>query len=231
MPRILAVFFLMLLFRTSGISQPADDGSKPTITLISRYDIDIDYNNFFKFFGGEVLGIAPDELTYTETVLPNGNRKRFSMRLTENGSDVWFSIESDTLAKSFTHFPGENIKEFDRAGLEFVARMRGFLTCRDSCDHFLQGAFRIAETEILAIFSEHATLEIPDEGDATIRGTPLKIVAAHTRNAKTADPYIIGDILAEARDGHVIYPYVAAHLFEKNIRIKLYLKSFTVEHH
>lgn len=230
MSRLSRLFFVFFLLYYPCRTQPADTGPEPTVTLVSRYSIDIDYNNFFKFFGGEVLGIAPDELVYTETLLPNGDGKRFSMRLTENGKDIWFSVESDTLVESFTHLPGENRKVFDRPALEFVDQMRHFLMCRDSCGNFLQGSFSIAETRILAMLSERELSEIPDEQDIAIRGTPIRMVAAHTRNSATADPYIIGDILVEMRDGHIIYPYIAAHLFEKNIKIKLYLKSFTVEY-
>jgi len=230
MPRASAILFFLVVCATIGSAQPAPNDANPTITLTSRYSIDIDYHNFFKFFGGEILGIAPDELVYTETILPNGDRKQFSMRLTENGNGTWFLIDSDTLIESFTHLPGEEKKAFDAAALQFVTHMRDFLMCQDSCDDFLQGTFRIDSTHILAMLSAQATLQIPDEEDALIRGTPLRMVAAHTRNAGTTDPYITGDILVELRDGHIIYPYVAAHLFEKNIKLKLYLKSFTVEY-
>lgn len=209
----------------------AQNGPANTTVFISRYTVDIDYHNVFKWFGGSVLGMAPAQVAYQEIVrTDSGIEKGFHVELAEDKKNQWFIVDTDTGARSFIHFPRTNQKELGWDAASFVERVLFFLGCRDSCDSILMGSLHVDTSKILATFTVRDYIKIPAPENIKLRGTNTRYVDAFTRDGGSEAPYISGSVVIERINGHAIYPYISAYLFNENIRIKLYLQSFSATH-
>lgn len=224
-------FFVAVCLAFASVHLAAQDKKVNTTVFTSRYAVDIDYRDPAKWLFGSVLGMGPSHVTYEETVVTDSaDEHRTHLRLAENADDPWFDIYEDTNLISLTHFPRSEKQRLGKDAATLVERLLPFLSCRSSCDSILTGSLHVDTSKILATFTVREHIEIPDQERIVLRGTATRYVDAFTRDGGTETPYISGNVVIERINGHTIYPYISAYLFDENVRIKLYLQSFSVDY-
>ena len=185
-----------------------------TVTVAGTYAIDIEYPNIFVLISAFLTGIEPDSVTYEERwLVADSTRRWLCSTMIADGSEVWFRVDADTAAESFTDFPGEDRVRIVADALSVLPRFIAFLS--DSTRIAFSGTFS-HRWKPLTIEAHAENPPLPD-----VRSVTVTAVSA-------AGPYLTGTIVVERRNGENSYPLIRALFHERDIAITLTARTRTV---
>lgn|GEM_PF-6480836 len=207
---------LLCLLPFFPVSIQPDTSTYPPDTVIVRgtYTVDIEYPNLFLFLGALIMGAEPDSVVYEERWTERDSSQRWlGSTMTADGSDVWFRVEADTNAPSFTEFPAEKRQRMVIDAIHVLGRFVAFLS--DSTQYSFSGVFS-HEWVPLTVSAYTVSPAPPD----------MRYVIADAASEK--GPYLTGWIVTERRNGVVCYPTIRALFHRSNIEVTITLRTLMV---
>lgn len=209
------LLFLLPLFLASARPDTGAYSLSSATSVRGTYTVDVEYPNIFLFLGALITGAEPDSVVYEERWTErDSSRYWLGSTMTADGTDVWFTVNADTNAPSFTEFPGEKRQRMVMDAVGVLGRFVAFLA--DS-----------ARTSFSGTFSHEW---VPLTVSAYVVGpTPPDVRYIVADATSEEGPYLTGWIVAERRDGVLCYTSIRALFHRSNIEVTMTLRALGIE--
>ncbi|MGC9610870.1 MAG: hypothetical protein ABSE68_01475 [Minisyncoccia bacterium] len=211
---------------SSGQNKTATD----TVMISGQYKIEISYSNLPNLLSklivgaAKIIGFAPKELFYLETVTKINNDKEddFRMDLKDQDGKEWLRVDSDTSIISFAEPPRSKRDILRTDGVKFVADLRNFFK-KPGASKFT-ASFKFGR-DTLTFKVLGAALGSIDT--AYQKYHPSRYIFS-SENQK-GELYMRCEFLVGFEDKIIVYPQIKAHLYEKKMDFDINLKNLVIK--